>query len=149
MHCRLCLQEKPLIKKSHIIPDFMYKGIFDDKHKIVQKDFINNKDLFPSDGIYEKHILCADCDNKIIGGYEDYTAKELFKPTMHGFIEALRKKVGNFDGNETNVTMSRIEYKKAKLFHGIKFALPMASPYISKRKSFAIPHLAKYYFANA
>lgn len=116
MQCKLCLQEKPLIKKSHIIPDFMYKGLFDEKHRISQIDFTNKKESFPPTGIYEGNILCSNCDNKILGSYETYAAKELFKPTMHGFIEALKNKVIDFDGNETSVTMSRIEYKKAKLF---------------------------------
>lgn len=116
MKCKLCLQEKRLIKKSHIIPDFMYKGIFDDKHKIVQKDFLNSRESFPSDGIYDKHILCAKCDNEIINSYESYAAKELFKPTMHEFIGALKHKVNGFYGDTTSVTMSGIDYKKAKLF---------------------------------
>lgn len=116
MQCKLCLQEKPLIKKSHIIPDFMYNGLFDEKHNIAQKDFVNNRDSFPHSGIYDKFILCEKCDNEIIGNYETYAAKELFKPTMHGFIEALKTKVSDFNGNITSVTMSRIEYKKAKLF---------------------------------
>ncbi len=94
----------------------MYKGLFDEKHRISQIDFTNKKESFPPTGIYEGNILCSNCDNKILGSYETYAAKELFKPTMHGFIEALKNKVSDFDGNETSVTMSRIEYKKAKLF---------------------------------
>lgn len=33
--CKLCLGEKELCKKSHIIPDFMYQDIFDDKHRLL------------------------------------------------------------------------------------------------------------------
>lgn len=79
-------------------------------------DFINKKESFPPTGIYEGNILCSDCDNKILGSYETYAAKELFKPTIHGLIENLKKIINDFNGNTTSVTMSRIEYQKAKLF---------------------------------
>lgn len=116
MQCKLCLQEKLLIKKSHIIPDFMYEGLFDDKHRIAQKNFVINRDSLPANGVYDKHILCANCDNNIIGGYESYAARELFKPSMNGFIDTLKQKLDNFSGDITNVTISRINYQKAKLF---------------------------------
>jgi hypothetical protein len=76
--CKLCLQEKQLIKKSHIIPDFMYKDLFDDKHAILlntsNTKTRNTKILF--NGEYEGNILCESCDGKIIGGiYENYASK--------------------------------------------------------------------------
>ena len=74
--CQLCLQEKKLIK-SHIIPDFLYRraGMFD--NNFVQTNTVDNIEAgrparrVPS-GEYEFDILCADCDGRIIGGYENY-----------------------------------------------------------------------------
>ena len=39
--CRLCLEEQALIKKSHIIPEFMYQDLFDENHKFIMT---SNKD---------------------------------------------------------------------------------------------------------
>ncbi|GEM_PF-2942036 len=39
MICKLCLKDKPLIKKSHIIPDFMYREIYDEDNRIVSYHF--------------------------------------------------------------------------------------------------------------
>lgn len=79
--CKLCKQQKVLIKKSHIIPDFMYKGMFDENHKLVVQPFrqgtiekwqIRN----PSDGEYEGGLLCDECDNRLLGHYyEDYASR--------------------------------------------------------------------------
>ncbi len=115
MQCKLCLQEKPLIKKSHIIPDFMYKGLFDSKHKIAQKDFVNNRESFPPTGIYDRYILCANCDNNVLGGYETYAAKELFKPSMHEFIHNI-KEIFNHHNRNIDLKISKLHYQSAKLF---------------------------------
>jgi len=85
--CKLCLQSKTLIKKSHIIPDFIFResNLYDHKHKLLSIDLFE----FLSTGKvtlisqnqksadYEKHILCANCDGDIIGKYESYV-RELF-----------------------------------------------------------------------
>ena len=81
--CKLCLQEKQLLKKSHIIPDFMYQDLYDDKHKIF---FLSPYERLkgegyikrPSSGEYESNILCADCDNVLLSSYEDYARKALY-----------------------------------------------------------------------
>lgn len=76
--CKLCKEEKELIRKAHIIPDFIYREskLFDENHKIVllRKDDLKNdkKSQEVQSGFYESNLLCANCDNKIIGQYEDY-----------------------------------------------------------------------------
>lgn len=82
--CKLCLKEKPLLKKSHIIPDFFYvqAGIYNDSHQIhkidVQK-FLERKHIsYVPTGVYDKDILCQECDNNIIGILETYGRKVLF-----------------------------------------------------------------------
>lgn len=75
--CKLCGKERKLID-SHIFPEFMYKPMYDDNHKFK---FLTTKSdgviKEPSKGIYEK-LFCENCDNNIIGKYEDHAAKVLF-----------------------------------------------------------------------
>ena len=40
--CRLCLQNKELLRRSHVIPNFLYDGIFDSKQVLYR---INLKDI--------------------------------------------------------------------------------------------------------
>ena len=82
--CNLCREEKDLIKKSHIIPDFFYveSGLFSKTHwlkKIKSDEFHQPKkhSSLPT-GEYEGGILCKSCDNEIIGSYEDYIRKVLY-----------------------------------------------------------------------
>jgi hypothetical protein len=117
--CKLCLQEKHLLKKSHIIPDFMYQDLYDDKHKMISfnpheyavgEGHIKN----PSSGDYDSYILCKDCDNRIIGGYESYAAKVLFGGlplNQAPVISTFKKK----DGTELT-NYKNLDYKNFKLF---------------------------------
>jgi len=75
--CALCLKEKDLIN-SHILPEFLYKPMYDKKHNylIVSTDSEKQTRKKPK-GIYER-LLCKECDSTIIGQYEDYAAKVLF-----------------------------------------------------------------------
>lgn len=82
--CQLCLKEKKLIK-AHIFPDFLYKYIFEEKHKLQLLSFdktvkenhkkIQGKTIYT--GEYDEDILCKDCDNEIIGKYESIGANTL------------------------------------------------------------------------
>lgn len=75
--CALCHEEKVLIK-SHIFPEFLYKPMYDQDHKylIVSTNPSTPLKKRPK-GIYEK-LMCIECDNQIIGSYENYAAKVLF-----------------------------------------------------------------------
>ncbi|WP_374950140.1 hypothetical protein [Mucilaginibacter sp.] len=78
--CRLCQQEKDLIRRSHIWPDFMYKGMYDDKGRLY---VINSsepaKHRTVQSGSYEQHIFCSDCDNVRIGQLERYASNNLYR----------------------------------------------------------------------
>lgn len=99
MICKLCLQEKQLIRKSHIIPDFMYQGLFNEKHFIAPvflKD-LNVGKLQPT-GFYDPDILCAACESQIIGKLESYAKLIIFggkgNPDMyHRSLGCQRKKL--------------------------------------------------------
>lgn len=119
--CKLCLQEKPLLKKSHIIPDFFYvqADMYNQNHQIhkidVQK-FLKNKHIsFVPTGIYDQGILCKECDNNIIGILETYGRKVLFG----GLNPDEQINCLNFnnpiDGFEFSI-VENVDYKKFKLF---------------------------------
>jgi len=78
MICKLCHQDKLLIKESHIIPEFMYKPLYNEHHKIHLFEYpkVSPPKLI-SKGYYEKNILCQECDNVIIGKLETYASKVL------------------------------------------------------------------------
>lgn len=83
MKCKLCEQEKVLIKKSHLIPDFFFKSLYNEHSKLIKFDFfqlikgIKKESKLPT-STYERFILCAKCDNEIIGQYETYYARTIF-----------------------------------------------------------------------
>lgn len=59
--CHLCGKHAKLIKKSHIIPNLMYKEMFDDKNRMMManlKDITVHPQLKQS-GFYDKYILCS------------------------------------------------------------------------------------------
>ena len=80
--CKLCQEDKKLIKKSHIIPDFLYKKIYDEKHKLISftpSEYQEDKKVkTPSSSEYEGQLLCEECDNKLIGQYESYADKTIY-----------------------------------------------------------------------
>ncbi len=61
MICRLCHAEAKL-SNSHVIPEFCYKGLYDEKHRLIDVyDFKNDKKRFRQIG-YREHLLCSDCE---------------------------------------------------------------------------------------
>ena len=112
MRCKLCLEEKPLIKKSHIIPDFQYKEMFDEKHRIIRISQEEQRSFSIPDGEYEPNILCADCDNVLIGGWESYASQIFYGGTNPPIIaENFRKP----DGLEF-LQVRGVDYEKFRLF---------------------------------
>lgn len=113
MICQLCRQEKKLLKNSHIIPNFLYKGIFDAKHKFVSVNLDDYGDKkFHQTGFKDSDILCADCDNGIIGAYERYASNTIFGDHKNGAVEA-------FSGSENELPYIRfknLDYDLTKLF---------------------------------
>lgn len=117
--CNLCLQEKKLIKKSHIIPDFLYKDLYDEKHfinKLNPKELKEGKKAsrIPT-GEYEGGILCKECDNEVIGQYESYSNLALFGGKLPADESPIAKNFTSKNGiNFTEV--KNISYTKYKLF---------------------------------
>lgn len=104
MHiCALCLDEKKLVK-SHIFPEFLYKPLYDPNHQYLvvstDKDTPIRK---RAKGIYGK-LLCYECDNNIIGSYENYASTIMF--------ENVREK----EIVETGFLFKGLDYPRFKLF---------------------------------
>lgn len=78
--CKLCGKTAKLLRKSHIIPEFMYNGIFDDSHTMLLadlKDEMKKPRPFQT-GFRDRYILCLSCDNVLLGNLERYTASILY-----------------------------------------------------------------------
>jgi hypothetical protein len=59
--CKLCGKTKKLCQ-SHIIPEFMYKPIYDEKHKALKmQDTLSGEKGAVQKG-YRAYILCEDCE---------------------------------------------------------------------------------------
>ncbi len=113
--CRLCGLVKPLIK-AHIVPRKLYEPIVqaggsapagDTAVRIYPVD-VNGKSRQRQSGIHDPGILCADCDNKVIGPWDNYAQTLLlgsFDPK-------------NYSGNGTNqlYRLDNFDYVKLKLF---------------------------------
>ena len=104
--CKLCLTDKILVD-SHIFPEFMYEPLYDDEHRFNVVN-IKGGDIIkqPFKGVYEK-LLCDDCDNKIIGKYENHASKVLFGDG---------KKEIEVETKEFGYLIHNVDYKLFKLF---------------------------------
>ena len=112
MKCKLCGNEAKLLKKSHIIPDFMYQDLFDEKHRYYEVKVNKEYPLWSKtrqSGAYEPDILCNTCDNKKLGGLETYVSQALY-----GGIE-LTIENGAINSSKY-IRIKGLDYSKFKLF---------------------------------
>jgi len=104
-----------LLKHSHIIPDFAYKGIYDEKHQIYYGNFLNpERGKLISSAPYDKNILCRECDGDIIGRLESYASHALYgnNPSYRRIkISKIKSSVG-----PDSLHIENIDYKMFKLF---------------------------------
>ncbi len=121
--CRLCLEEKKLIGRSQIIPDFLYKhgGLYDDKHKInhfsIQDLVDGKKPSLLQSGVHEGNLLYPECDDRRLGDQlEQYAKKAIYRG---GRLPADQtpdcKNYYNAEGGEFMIC-SNLNYTKFKLF---------------------------------
>jgi len=115
MKCKLCLEEKELIKESHLIPDFMYKSIkgIDNSMMSIDGNQIEKARRVHT-GEFENNILCKDCDNAIIGNYESYASKIINYQTKIKGISAT--KFIDENNNLKHAEIKGLDYSKFKLF---------------------------------
>ena len=103
MKCKLCNKETEIIN-SHIIPEFFYIPLYDEKHRFRQLSTSLEKiKKYEQKGIREK-LLCSECENNF-SKLEGYAARLFNKDYT---ISA--------EYNNDNVLFHGIDYKKFKLF---------------------------------
>ncbi len=103
MKCSLCLQEKKLIK-SHIIPEFCFKHLYDQGHKYHNLSTSMDENNFTRQkGIWER-LLCLECD-QYLSRFETYAAKIIDEDIYRRFF-----------CSENPITLSGIDYPKFKIF---------------------------------
>jgi hypothetical protein len=117
MHCLLCREEKPLLKKSHIIPDFMYKGLYGPEHKLVQINLDNPKEKkIRYSGFYQGNILCRECDSILLSGLETYVSAAIFGRGNSKTKQQIRvESIISYDGFQSE-RYHNLDYTKVKLF---------------------------------
>lgn len=115
--CKLCQNETKLIKKSHIISEFLHDDLFDEHHKLIKFDLtkLNKKDeriSKPSSGVYEGGILCLKCEKRI-GVFETYLGDILKNNLKTNQKITLSRK---FENDAKLFEIKNLNYQKTKLF---------------------------------
>lgn len=77
--CKLCVEYKQLVK-SHIVPQFLYKRVRDNNHKILKAN-ISKSWVYMNYGGDTERLFCEDCE-KIIKRYEDYFYEVWYKNSV-------------------------------------------------------------------
>lgn len=129
MICQLCLQDKELLKGSHIIPNFMYKGLFKEEHRLVNTNLNDfSEKFYMQTGFKESGILCKKCDNEILSKLERYASN-----TIYGSSQKIKKQDYKDDGTHLSFTrFSNLDYTTIKLF----FLSILWRSHISKQQFF-------------
>lgn len=104
--CKLCLNPAKLCK-SHIIPEFWYTAIYDEKHRVV---VVNPKDIsdqgYAQKGVRSK-LLCRDCESLLNIRYE--------KPFKAYWYDG--DVLAPFHAGQDEKVLTGINYSSFKLFH--------------------------------
>lgn len=113
--CRLCLEEKELIKRSHLFPNFMYQGIGDEKNRMYIINTSKSLEIkIVQSGIHEEYILCRECDNNILSRLERYANNYLYsQPYRTDTINF--KQIENISEVKF-IRCTNIDYAQFKLF---------------------------------
>ncbi|TGL18598.1 hypothetical protein EHQ47_17140 [Leptospira bourretii] len=121
--CKLCKKEKELINKSHILPEFLYKNIYDNKHRYLEINYKKDgyhKSSYKQKGNYESDIFCKECDGGIISKEEKYI-KENFYENIRKNITQLSKISPNGLTSEIIIDLQRL--KRFWLFNLYRMSL--------------------------
>ena len=89
----------------------MYQELFDEKHRFVKGNLKSKKGETVQTGEKEPDILCADCDNRLLGGLEGYASNVLYGGNIPGKIW------NEINQNGVAYTYAQgLDYAKFKLF---------------------------------
>src|SRR5512135_3883800 len=103
MPCALCKADAPL-KNSHIIPEFLYRSLYDDKHRFHQISIEPERvNLYLQKGLREP-LLCGQCEQRV-SVWERHMSL-----VLAGGIGIGVRRVDN------RLFLSQLDYKTLKLF---------------------------------
>ena len=105
LRCALC-EEKKSLCDSHILPEFVYRPLYDRKHTAVKIDIEKGKREKTQKG-FSEWMLCIECEG-LFSKWEDYFAKVWFHEKYQLRPKRLEEKL---------ITIKGFDYKKFKLFH--------------------------------
>ncbi len=102
-YCRLCGESK-VLRRSHIIPEFLYAKLYDDLHRMLGISTKPSAKIeLPQKGLRER-LLCDSCES-LLSGYETYAVDALSNPTVEGL-----------SGGRGLVSLEGIDYSRYKIF---------------------------------
>ncbi len=103
MICHLCQQEASL-KRSHIIPEFVYASLYDKKHKFHVLSTLEDRPRPMEQKGLRERLLCGNCEQQL-SVYEKYAREVLL-----GGVNITAQHIGNL------IRVSDLNYNKFKLF---------------------------------
>lgn len=101
--CALCLEQKPLCN-SHILPEFFYEPMYDDKHRLLTLSASGKKREKARQNGHKEKLLCATCES-MFSEWERYISH-----IWHGRTPFTTQRDGDV------LYLKDIDYKKLKLF---------------------------------
>jgi len=96
----------------------MYQDLYDENHQIYKVDLTSedySKSKKVPTGIYDKNILCANCDTNIIGSYETYASTILYGGVMNENDKPIFQRMIDVN-NVESMKVYNVDYTKFKLF---------------------------------
>ena len=103
--CALCLQNATLCN-SHIVPEFCYQSIYDEKHRMIAFSPNNSQNRkFEQKGL-RSYLLCADCESLI--------STKLESPFKEFWVDG--KQLEGLISSRP-LLLRNIDYQMFKLFH--------------------------------
>ena len=121
--CKLCNSETEKFPKSHIIPDFMYKSLKNEKSQILRLRMPENRPKKPIfTGFYDMELLCQKCETKI-SKLESYAEKVLYgssnipMPKAEPTNDPLLQEVINIDYKTFKLFLLSVLWRASKSKH--------------------------------
>ncbi len=103
MPCALCHQEVEL-RRSHILPEFLYESLYDDKHRLQVLSISPDKSSWREQKGLRERLLCDACEQRF-SIWERYASL-----VLKGGVELNYRSEGNI------VHIAGLDYAKFKLF---------------------------------
>jgi hypothetical protein len=103
--CRLCRESRTLVE-SHILPEFLYKPTYDERHSSIYLDVDSEQTGTRRRGFWEI-LFCEECEERF-NRWETYFAEIWFNRSVRPPFSLARNRF---------LTIRGIDYRKFKLFH--------------------------------